>query len=61
MKFLGTPPSNDRNYEVKAFETINLTVKETKHQQSTICEELTKVTKTKESRDAGENTRKMKV
>ena len=61
MKVLGTPPSDDRNDEVKAFETINLTAKDTQHQQSAICEELTNVTKTKESRDAGSNIRKRKV
>ena len=59
--FLGQTPNDDRNEEVKAFETINLTVKETQNQQSAICEELTNVTKTKESRDPGSNIRKRKV
>ena len=55
------PPSKDRNDEEKAFEKINQTVKDFQKKQSVICEDLGKVTKTKESRDAGKNIRKRKV
>ena len=61
MKVLGTPPSDDRKDEKKVFKTINQTVKDIQQKQSAICEDLKKVTKTKESRDAGKNIRKRKV
>ena len=61
MKVLGTPPSDESNDEEKLFEKINKTVKNIQQKQSAICEELKKVTKTKESRDAGKNIRKRKV